>query len=115
MRPRYSPRFPFQALAMFSTPTSIAHGRIQNLSIQGCRLETMARLMVGQTMPLALTFEANQPPLRIRIAVVRWVDAHWAGLEFIDMAKDEETRLRQILGYTEEVQLCGGSQELVQG
>lgn len=114
MRPRYSPRFPFQALAMFSTPTSIAHGRIQNLSIQGCRLETMARLMVGQTMPLALTFEASQPPLRIRIAVVRWVDAQWAGLEFIDMSKAQQDRLRHILGYAVEAQLCGGPQELVQ-
>jgi hypothetical protein len=49
---------------------------------------------------LKLTF-ASGKPLRIALAVVRWVKGRRAGLEFIRMAKEDQARLRRHIGYVE--------------
>jgi hypothetical protein len=51
-------------------------------------------------MRLKLTF-ASSKPLRIALAVVRWVKGRRAGIEFIRMAKEDQTRLRRHVGYAE--------------
>ena len=99
MNPRHSPRLPVQAFATFSTDGGIETGQVQDLSVPGCRLESMAALQVGQTVNLHLTFKPTHAPLRIPLAVIRWVESPWAGLEFIGMSIADQARLRRLVGY----------------
>ena len=86
MKPRYSLRRSMQAVASFSTPECLGQGYISDLSVPGCRLDTTASLRPGQTVNLQIIFTPAYPPLHIPLAVVRWVEPPWAGLEFISMS-----------------------------
>ena len=89
MKPRYSPRLSIPSIAMFSTSDGVGHSHIHDLSVPDCRLETTTVLRVGQTVNLQLMFMPAQVQLRIPLAVVRWVEPPWAGLEFISMSPDQ--------------------------
>ena len=99
MKPRYSPRHSVQGIAMFSTSDGIGHGQIHDLSVPGCRLETMASLHVGQTVNLQFSVMPPLPPLRVPLAVVRWVKSTCAGFEFIGMSPADQAQLRLLMDY----------------
>jgi len=101
MKPRYSPRHSIRAIASFSTNDGIGHGHIHNLSVPGCRLETTASLRVGQAVNLQLNVMPQLTPLRVPLAVVRWIKSPWAGLEFIGMSPADQVQLRLLLDYHE--------------
>ena len=75
MKPRYSPRHSIHAIASFSTNDGIGHGHIHDLSVPGCRLETTASLRVGQAVNLQLNVIPQLTPLRVPLAVVRWINS----------------------------------------
>ena len=99
MKPRYGPRRSIQAIASFSTSDDIGHGHIHDLSVPGCRLETTAALCVGQTVNLQLYVMPQLTPLRVPLAVVRWIKSPWAGLEFIGMSPADQVQLRLLVDY----------------
>jgi hypothetical protein len=97
MTRRYSARIPFPASVMFSTSHGIGTGHLYDLSVPGCRLETRTALYKGQTVNLQLMGTSPYPLLCVPLAVVRWVESNWAGLEFIVMSPHDQTRLRDLV------------------
>ena len=68
MTPRYSARCALQAVGTFSTPECIGHGSIHDLSVPGCRLDTIAHLRAGQTMKLEIVFTPAHARLRYSLS-----------------------------------------------
>ena len=101
MKPRYSERRPVHATASFVTEEGVGYGCVQEISVPGCRLRTPAFLEVGQTLNLEFRFAGQDTPLRVPLAVVRWVQSPFAGLEFIGMSWPDQARLRQLVRSTD--------------
>ena len=97
MKPRYSARHAIQAAASFYTNGLSENGYIEDVSIPGCRLLTAAPLQVGQTINLQFRVKQDEPPFHSPLAVVRWVNGYVAGLEFIRMAPEDQSRLRELV------------------
>jgi hypothetical protein len=91
---RYGPRVPVNFPVTFSSDGLIGYGHALNLSIPGCLLETSLKLRTGQALQLLLQVLGEALPLRVGLAVVRWVQAPKAGLEFIKMSPADQERLR---------------------
>lgn len=119
MNNRYSSRTPVKCLVTFSADGVVGEGRVLNLSVPGCLIETSSKLKVGQYLHLQLRFSDGHAPLRIALAAVRRIEGPLAGLELIRMSTDDQFRLRYIIGYkdpraltrttwTEAVVLSGG-------
>ena len=54
-------------------------------------------------MNLQITVTPAHAPLRVPLAVVRWVASPWVGLEFIGMSPADQIRLRHLVAYGEPV------------
>ena len=67
MNNRYSSRTPVKCVVMFSADGVVGEGRVLNLSVPGCLIETSANLKVGQYLHLQLRFSEGPcaPPHRI--------------------------------------------------
>ena len=70
MNNRYSSRTPVKCVVTFSADGVVGEGRVLNLSVPGCLIETSANLKVGQYLHLQLRFSEGPAPLRIALAVV---------------------------------------------
>ena len=101
MNNRYSSRTPVKCVVMFSADGVVGEGRVLNLSVPGCLIETSANLKVGQYLHLQLRFSEGHAPLRVALAAVRRIEGMLAGLELIRMSNEDQFRLRYIIGYKE--------------
>ncbi len=99
MNNRYSSRTPVKCVVTFSADGVVGEGRVVNLSVPGCLIETSATLKVGQYLHLQLRFSESHAPLRIALAVVRRLGGMLVGLELIRMSTEDQCRLRHIVGY----------------
>lgn len=99
MNNRYSSRTPVKCVVTFSADGVVGEGRVLNLSVPGCLIETSANLKIGQYLHLQLRFSEGHAPLRIALAVVRRIGGMLAGLELIRMSNEDQLRLRYIVGY----------------
>jgi hypothetical protein len=93
-------------MVAFSADGVVGEGRVLNLSVPGCLIETSINLKVGQYLHLQLRFLEGHAPLRIALAVVRRIEGVRAGLELIRMSKEDQCRLRSIIGYKERRKLA---------
>ena len=98
---RYSVRRKANCKVTLSCEGRVAEGEIVNLSIPGCQLETSLPLKSGHTVQLWVHIE-NQSPLRVDLGIVRWSEGAQAGIEFIRMTEEDQTRLRRLAGYVDE-------------
>ena len=70
MTVRYSGRRPIQGTVVIETNGRTAQGRVLNLSVPGCLLETGIRLCVGQAVALTMLLSDGQA-MNVGLAVVR--------------------------------------------
>jgi hypothetical protein len=101
MNKRYSSRMPVECSVTLVADGFVGEGRVLNLSVPGCLIETSTRLEVGQYLRVHLQFQNDQIPLRIALAAVRRVEGAKVGLELIRMSHEDRLRLRHIVGYHE--------------
>ena len=94
MHPRYSTRKRVTCAVTLSCDGLVGQGQVLDLSVPGCLLETGLPLKHGQFLQLRLTLSNGQPPVRMALAVIRWLNGTKAGVEFIRMSEDDQMRLR---------------------
>lgn len=93
MKTRYSQRVSVTCSVIFSGDSGVGEGRILDISLPGCLLESAARLKAGDYVQLRLFLPDLQSPLHVPLAAVRWIEGNRVGLEFIRTSREERTRL----------------------
>lgn len=97
MKPRYSLRKPMTGRVIVSCGGRVWEGRVVDLTVPGCRVETAYPLEPGQSVQLRIHVNRH-PSLHIDLGMVRWATHEEAGIEFIRMAEDDQLRLRCYVG-----------------
>jgi hypothetical protein len=98
MMRRYSLRKAFESKACIAAEGLLGNGRVVDLSVPGCLVETGLHLKVRQSLQLRIICPGGKP-LSIPLAVVRWVNRRHAGIEFIRMSEEGQARLRWHAGF----------------
>jgi hypothetical protein len=75
----------------------LGQGRLLNLSVPGCLIETTMPLVAGYFVQLQIPVGKHQ--IRVDLAAVRWVHETRAGVEFIRMSEEDQARLRRHVGF----------------
>ncbi|TLY27274.1 MAG: PilZ domain-containing protein, partial [Nitrospirae bacterium] len=75
----------------------IEGGTLIDLSMEGCRVESDARLTPGNALSLRLFISGGEPPIEVERAEVRWVKGLVSGVAFITIKEKEQERLRQVI------------------
>ncbi len=97
MQTRYSQRVPVECSVMFAGENTVGEGRILDLSLPGCLLESPEKMFPGEYVQLRLFLPDLQTPLHVSLAAVRWIDGFKVGIEFIRTSRDEQQRLEQFV------------------
>jgi len=97
MENRYSQRVPMDCSVMFAGENFVGEGRVVDLSLPGCLIESPKRLAAGEYLQLRLFLPDRQAPLHVALAAVRWVEGSRLGIEFIRTSEDEQRRLEQFV------------------
>ena len=72
-------------------------GSLLDLSIRGCRIESLIEVKPGATLEVRIEAIGGEPPIQIQAAVVRWSREREFGLEFEVIAPTEWTYLRDVV------------------
>jgi PilZ domain len=97
MQTRYSHRVRTDCSVIFSGGNGVGEGRLVNLSLPGCLLESTEHISPTDYMRLRLFLPDQQAPLEVNLAAVRWVGGSRVGLEFIRTSKDAQRRLERFV------------------
>ncbi|WHZ21773.1 MAG: hypothetical protein OJF47_000885 [Nitrospira sp.] len=97
MQARYSQRVPVECPIMFAGESAVGEGRMLDLSIPGCLLESPQKMSAGEYVQLRLFLPDLQMPVHVPLAAVRWVNDFRVGIEFIRTSRDEQRRLEQFV------------------
>ena len=92
MKPRYSLRKPMTGRVIVSSGSRVWEGRVRDLTVPGCRVETAYPLERGQSVQLRMHVDRH-PSLCIDLGMVRWATQGEAGIEFIRMTEEDQLRL----------------------
>jgi hypothetical protein len=67
------------------------------ISLGGCYLQTVVRLLGGTLVSLELQTEQNIPAIVVEAAIVRFVQPTGVGLEFLQLSEPAQERLNQFM------------------
>jgi hypothetical protein len=73
------------------------NGTVVNLSREGCAIRSTAPIAKGDYLRVWIFLSANQTPIEVGIAPVRWSANEQFGVEFITLTPGDATRLRDLL------------------
>lgn len=93
MNHRYSERIPVEGAAVFLGEKICGEGRVIDVSLPGCLMESPEVVKVGDYMRLRLFLPDQAAPLDVPLAVVRRVEGSFIGLEFIRSSDEDQARL----------------------
>lgn len=93
MNHRYSERIPVECGAVFSGENICGEGRVIDVSLPGCLMESPELGKIGDYIRLRLFLPDQSSPLNVPLAVVRRVDRSFIGLEFIRSSDEDQARL----------------------
>lgn len=97
MKARYSQRISVACSVIFAGEGGVGEGRILDVSLPGCLLESASSLKPGEYVQLRVFLPDLQSPLHVPLAAVRWVEGNRVGLEFIRTSRDEQSRLERFV------------------
>ena len=81
----------------FSGEQIEGQGKVVDLSLGGCRIESDSHVATGTALELRLYVLDIDSPLRIDLARVRWARGRAFGVAFIRLPDEDRARLRQLL------------------
>ncbi len=76
-------------------------GQLINLSPGGCRIKGDQSLKDTAYLRLLLYAPNDPTPIKIELAIIRWVSGDEFGIQFIRVHSDHQKRLRQLLKFLE--------------
>ena len=95
MEQRKNLRLHVQFRSSFSSIGMVGgEGSLVDLSIRGCRIESLTDVQPGASLEVRIAAREHEPPLQIQQALVRWSRGRQFGLEFVTMAPEEWARLQ---------------------
>jgi hypothetical protein len=92
MNPRYYPRVVVQGSAVFTVNGFTGEGRVLDLTVPGCLIDSPFAPNEGDSLTLRVTLPQESTPFRVTRGVVRWVRGSCFGVEFIEMNQQERVR-----------------------
>jgi PilZ domain len=87
---RLPTNFPFTLVCEGTT----IKGRVLEMSMSGCTLQTETPMRLGQIIDLKLHISKLDEPIMISSAIVRNTTTNRAGMEFLSLSQPERTRLQ---------------------
>jgi hypothetical protein len=90
-------RSPVNFPIAFANDEVIGKGRVGDISMGGCTVQTDAQMALGAIFQLSLGIEDAVSTIKIDAAVVRNLQLNRVGLEFLKFQKTERERLRIIV------------------
>jgi N-acetyl-beta-hexosaminidase len=97
MKDRKYTRFAVQLPVSFKGDQLSDEGTILNLSEEGCAVTSETVAGVAAYVQLAMQLRANEEPVQVELAAVRWSSATRFGVEFIKIHSKEEERLKKFV------------------
>lgn len=85
-------RSSFSSVAMVG-----GEGSLLDLSIRGCRIESLTDVKPGTTLEVRVEAIGGEPPIQIQAAIVRWSREQQFGLEFEVIAPTEWAHLQDVV------------------
>jgi hypothetical protein len=97
MKERYSERIPTLFPVIISIDTLSWEGRVLDLTLSGCLIETPFVVKKGEYVKLSLFIPDLEDPVSVELTAVRWTNGLQFGVEFIRMTPEEQQRLDQVI------------------
>jgi c-di-GMP-binding flagellar brake protein YcgR len=97
MESRYSIRIPVEGSVVFAGEAVIGEGRVIDVSLPGCLMESLESAKPGDYVQLKLFLPDQPPAISVPLAVVRWAEGNRVGVEFIRASEDDQTRLTRFV------------------
>ena len=98
MEQRKNLRFHVQFRSSFSSIAMVGgEGSVVDLSIRGCRIESLIDVQPGASLDVRIEVIEHNPPIHIQAALVRWSRGRQFGLEFEVIAPTEWVHLQDIV------------------
>jgi hypothetical protein len=101
MEQRKYARYPVGYVGAFSGERVSAPGVIVDLSTAGCRARSATEFNKGEYVETCINVPRFEHPLHVPLAVIRWSNGQEFGMEFIQMAPNDQQRLRDLIRATE--------------
>jgi len=76
----------------------IGQGTVINLSAPGCAVQTDLPVKPGDYLELQVMAPDQARPLTVGLAKVRWAAHQKAGIEFIRVRRDDQSRIQRLIG-----------------
>lgn len=102
MEQRRERRVQVQYPISFEGNQGVGKGKLFNLSLRGCGVESGVSVQVGATVTLRVYVPSHKEPIQISRAGVTWSAGQDFGLEFTDMDPKEEERLKKLIADLQE-------------
>ncbi|GMV51084.1 MAG: hypothetical protein NBKEAIPA_01953 [Nitrospirae bacterium] len=81
-----------------SGDSTSGRGTLINLSVPGCAIETDLPVRAGDYLQLQVMMPDQATPLTVGLAKVRWATERKAGVEFIRVRRDDQSRIQRLIG-----------------
>jgi hypothetical protein len=97
MKGRKHTRFAVQLPVRFKGDELSDGGTILNLSEEGCAITSETVADVAGYLQMMMQLRAEEKPVQVDLAAVRWSSATRFGVEFIKIRPEEEGRLKKFV------------------
>ncbi|HXH86015.1 MAG TPA: PilZ domain-containing protein [Nitrospira sp.] len=97
MERRKHPRYPVEYVLSLLGERSQGQGVTQDLSVTGCRARSPIGMTSGVSVGLLIDVPRYENPLLVDMAIIRWAKEQEFGMEFIDIAPDNQQRLQEVI------------------
>jgi len=95
---RAAKRIPVTFHISFGPPSFGRHtGTISDLTLNGCRLESVAQIPVNSYLELWLEISPTDPRIFVDLAAVRWLKDQQLGIEFLSVRPEQKAQLERII------------------
>jgi PilZ domain-containing protein len=97
MEQRKYDRIPVEYSASFSGGWFGAQGVIVDLSVAGCRTRSAFAVKKDDCLGVLIDIPRYEHPLHVTLATVRWSNGQEFGMEFIQIERDDQRRLSELI------------------
>jgi len=94
---RQFPRIPLVSVTTLASEEHSGHSVLLDLSQTGAKISSSHPLRPAEYVALNLSLPFREPSLQVVLAAVRWVQGENYGVEFIQITKSEQCRLKEFL------------------
>ena len=105
MKPRYRERIQTTCPVIITVGLHASEGRILDLTVPGCLLESAVSLKKGDYLQLKMLLPGCPSPCSVALAAVRWVKGAHCGVEFIKMHETAQEQLHHVLAMHQPLRL----------